>query len=316
MAGILDPKQRILDVILTPNGRRQIRNRTFEIKYASITDKTAYYQTDGVQLLDISNEIQLEAFGGPQDTIIPEIEEFGQIGMFARSSVFATDESGVVIEPKILIREGTIMNALPNETFAIATGSQDIYSGTFSSLDTSINNFKNLKIVKTKDEFFNNSEMKVWPKAIEFNRVYTDESTITNENILNPVIIDSRFRNTRAMSYLPPVDQLGNSIGVYAKYISKPPQTFEELEAELISEAQHQNITINKSSLTVNLLGQVFEIESSKIRKLVIVDAGDFFDSTGNPLARVFYAGHILRDSSDIPKFLRLFSIVFKRKEQ
>ncbi|OUU74622.1 MAG: hypothetical protein CBC29_05710 [Methylococcaceae bacterium TMED69] len=315
MAGILDPKQRILDVILTENGRRQMRNGTFEIKYASVTDKTAYYQTDGEKLLDISEEIQLEAFGGPQDYIIPEIDETGATGLFARSSVFATDDTGQTIEPKILVRDGKVYNALPNETFAIATGSQDIYSGSFSSIDTGLNNFNNLKIVKTKDEFFNNTQMTFSPSVANFSRAFHDDSQVTNENILNPIIIDSRFRNSLSMQYLPPENQTGAALGAYAKYISKSVQTFDEIESEIESEAQHQLIKIDKSSMSINLLGQIFELGNSSIKKLMLVDAGDFYDETNNLQARVYYAGHILRDSSDIPKFLRVFTLIFKRGE-
>ena len=50
MAGILDAKQRIMDVIITTEGRRQVAAGDLQIKFATFTDRSAFYQgnADGV----------------------------------------------------------------------------------------------------------------------------------------------------------------------------------------------------------------------------------------------------------------------------
>ena len=52
MAGMLNQKQRIMDVIITNNGRRQIADGTFEIKYASFSDHGVFYRDDGQGIAD------------------------------------------------------------------------------------------------------------------------------------------------------------------------------------------------------------------------------------------------------------------------
>ena len=44
MAGILNSKTRILDTILTLEGRRQLADGDFQVKYVSFTDGSSFYQ--------------------------------------------------------------------------------------------------------------------------------------------------------------------------------------------------------------------------------------------------------------------------------
>ena len=55
----------------------------------------------------------------------------------------------------------------------------------------------------------------------------------------------------------------------------------------------------------------MFEINSEGVKKLAIIDYGEFHND-GQLEGRVFYLGKIARDVSGTPKFLRLFTLVFK----
>ena len=75
MSGILDHKQRIFDVALTVEGRRQIASGKFVPKYVSFADDTAIYNSDTVSAEDaesgvIAHRFQLEAPTNlPQDVV-------------------------------------------------------------------------------------------------------------------------------------------------------------------------------------------------------------------------------------------------------
>ena len=46
MAGILDNKKRVMDTIVTQEGKRQLASGQFQIKYASFTDGSSFYEGD------------------------------------------------------------------------------------------------------------------------------------------------------------------------------------------------------------------------------------------------------------------------------
>ena len=86
MAGILDPKQRILDIILTTHGRAKIKDGNFDIKYISFSDSCVDYKPDRslddpdpdtVNNLVQPDGLQLEAFSSSRDIIFPEIDRNG-----------------------------------------------------------------------------------------------------------------------------------------------------------------------------------------------------------------------------------------------
>ena len=46
MAGILDSKTRILDFVLTDEGRRQVAKQKLNMSFASFTDGSTFYESD------------------------------------------------------------------------------------------------------------------------------------------------------------------------------------------------------------------------------------------------------------------------------
>ena len=78
MAGILDSKSRVLDVILTQLGRDQISRGEFEISFVTFSDSNVEYKDDGTGVLkSCKDDMFFEAFSSPQDEIIPEIDNSG-----------------------------------------------------------------------------------------------------------------------------------------------------------------------------------------------------------------------------------------------
>jgi hypothetical protein len=80
MSGILDKKSRIIDAMLTSDGRRQMAEGTFEISYVTFTDSGVSYELDaenGHQ--DPTDRIYFEACNLPQDQITFEADDEGKL---------------------------------------------------------------------------------------------------------------------------------------------------------------------------------------------------------------------------------------------
>lgn len=88
MSGILDNKSRIIDAILTIEGRRQMAEGTFEVSYATFTDSGVCYMPDienGHE--DPTNKIYFEATNLPQDQITFEANDEGKLVPFRSQEV-------------------------------------------------------------------------------------------------------------------------------------------------------------------------------------------------------------------------------------
>jgi len=78
MSGILDPKSRVIDAVFTVEGRRQLSEDRFQIKYVTFTDADVVYQPDAADgHIDPAGKIYLEACNLPQDRIVFETDTRG-----------------------------------------------------------------------------------------------------------------------------------------------------------------------------------------------------------------------------------------------
>lgn len=83
MSGILDNKSRIIDAILTTEGRRQLAARTFAVTHVTFSDADVVYRPDETEGHDDpTTKIYLEACNLPQDQIVFEADDEGKINGF------------------------------------------------------------------------------------------------------------------------------------------------------------------------------------------------------------------------------------------
>ena len=76
--GILNKKERVFDVIVTEEGKRQLATGEFKITFASFTDKDVFYQADLNNVQDNANSrLYFETFNKIQDQIIFELDSNG-----------------------------------------------------------------------------------------------------------------------------------------------------------------------------------------------------------------------------------------------
>jgi hypothetical protein len=115
MAGILDSKSRVLDVILTAEGKRQMAEGTFVVKYASFTDREVAYQADSVDgHVDPTGRIYFEAACMPHDQVTFEANDDGKLKPFRDQNYKITSVQGNV--------SGTYSQALLKDGILTAYG--------------------------------------------------------------------------------------------------------------------------------------------------------------------------------------------------
>ena len=92
MAGILDPKERVLDTIITPTGRSQIAAGELKIEYASFSDRQMYYTVESNgEITDPGNRLSFEAYATDADVIIQEISDNVSLAPFKTDSFVLRD---------------------------------------------------------------------------------------------------------------------------------------------------------------------------------------------------------------------------------
>lgn len=94
--GILDKKSRVLDAVLTAEGRRQMAVGTFEVSYVTFTDSGVSYQSDTSEgHVDPTDRIYLEACNLPQDQITFEANDEGNLVPFRKQLPMTTPDANI-----------------------------------------------------------------------------------------------------------------------------------------------------------------------------------------------------------------------------
>ena len=108
MSGILDSKSRIIDAIITSEGRRQLAERTFKVAYVTFTDADVAYIPDAEKgHVDPAGKIYLEAANLPQDQVTFEANDEGKLVPFRKQDVNVKYDGGVSLPGDKL---GTVTN--------------------------------------------------------------------------------------------------------------------------------------------------------------------------------------------------------------
>tara|TARA_R110001592_G_scaffold188358_5_gene433575 strand:+ start:1555 stop:2499 length:945 start_codon:yes stop_codon:yes gene_type:complete len=314
MAGILDVKKRILDAIVTVEGRRQLAKEEFNIRFASFSDEGIFYDSEnGVSARNISNLLVFEVASLPRDTIIPEIDNEGSF------SLSLSDGNKIVNGRKVIsgsydvvtvdsAGRRTVVKATP-----IVTGTLGVYAGSKDIMNTSMNNFSQLNIIGTDDGLLESTF------AVNKNKINLDSKIIkASLSSLKPMLFNDSLNRSVQTRYLSPYTQIKPSsnrkiLGHYPKFTKEPYNNFEALKNQELKDCLSKDeVFILSNASSNNILAQVFEINKSRVDKLSIIDYGEFRDRN-NSVHRVFYLGKPIRDSNGTAKFCRLFTMVFEK---
>lgn len=308
MAGILNNKSRMLDTILTREGRRQIASGDLRIKFVTFTDRHTFYsQEDADASDDADDRIYLEAFHRSQDQIIFETDDEGRFLPFDGADV-------KVRRGKLYRSSGPAHKELVGD---------EVSSAIYELLETSIQNFSDQQVIGTKDIYSdtNGFELTLNNMIFEINDTKPFARNEISEIELEKVeslYQDKRLQHLPFYKYLPPVNKPkagfieGEPLGYYARLNQDPPMSYEDIMEEL---SDKDNITIEylDTSIENNLVMQLLEVKPGGVEKLALIDCGEFPSlSPENDGIRVYFAGKVLEDGNGMQTFVNMFTIMFE----
>ena len=302
MAGILNSKERLMDVLVTPEGRRQAASGQFRIRFASFTDSHTFYESSGSfnRASDSENRIFFEAANRRQHVIVPEIDPgTNTVANSFRGSDF-------IINGKT-IAENTFRVSQSGKSDTLYSGSQFKRQAVPRVLRGISENFSDLRILGTRDIFDDTSEFKISnsptgsfqiqvpgdPNFIRgdsenFENFFSDSLSLLGVLDLETApsfFADRKLAHLPNFNYLPPVNDVEDDapdserlMGDYPVLNRSNVNQVQEMMARL--EARGDALVYRTQFLETsnmnNLVGQIFEFNNrtSEVEKLSIIDAG------------------------------------------
>jgi len=236
MAGILDSKNRIMDVIITQEGRRQISSGRLRAEFISFTDSQAFYEKSLASgSTDASDRIYFEATSKLQDSIVMETDDSGNLMQFDFSP------KHTLIGEQLFTVTTSQLSTTNYQFLLLNTGSSFASVGNLL-VTASINNFKNQLMIGTRNGVNSNlpgDGFDLNKNSIDFTITnYTpfangawDEKV--NIDSIEPLFLDKRLSHLPNFKFLPPVTSTGEQLGNYPDLNEKAPLTYTELLDEL-----------------------------------------------------------------------------------
>lgn len=303
MAGILDPKSRIMDVVLTQQGRRQIASGRMKIEYASFTDLGASYDaTIDYSIEDPSGKVYLEAFSDvSSDMITFETDDTGYLRPFTGDGIAVS-------------AGGNLLSGSMSLTGSISPASDFLLQSITQSLGWN-------QIIGTSDPFAETTGFQVSQPSVTFNvrdgfpfdhsRGDVEYASLDTIESLQD---DMRLSNLPNFKYLPPVNGAGvlagTTLASYPNYNESSDTDRIAMQSRL-SQLESAEITFLETSSENNFIMQAFEISGlSSITKLDAIDYG-YRSALDNPqkLVRTIFLGKVYTDTSSDPTFVNMFTL-------
>ena len=340
MSGILDTKNRVLDTIVTVEGRKQLSQGGIDIAYVSFSDGLTHYAEDvasGSQ--DATQRIFLESCQLPQDQITFQADDSGNVMPFANAGGINTGYGKILDYTYTGVTSSVIGGGSQNVAAARGNNFND-QSDTL--LGSSADNFTKLRVLSTVDPFFEDDGFAAGQTAISF--TINDNKPIRNPaqhavhiTSLDSIFSDPRFSHLPNFKYLPPINRVveesmlweygirdvervrfvGNYVpwGPYSWFFGNA-LGFEQIAFELRYYEQlgyMKQISFDPTSITNNLVCQFFEKNFDTLKKLDIVDYGRHrTGDVSHPTAHVFFCGKVMVDEKGTDTFIHLFTLVFQ----
>lgn len=298
MAGILDGKKRVLDVVLTDIGRDQMNRGEFEVSFVTFSDKGSEYIDDGTGVAaNILDKFYFESYSSPTDEIVPEVSNSGEFLLTKQVSPTMTVNNGVLFEKT-------------------ATGYQQVDA--FTNIDKftklTSNRYSGLQLLRTESQIpdFDTRRDSITMK-------FVDRTIPDNVDALNPILVDQRFTGNINTMYLPPVvNSEGTMTPLRAYNRFGKAHTLDNIVDEVKGKSWSKSRLELGTEFTYenyNILGQVYMKQNQTVKKLLVVDAGEFVDGDNVPILQVYHLGFIFKDENGTSKFSRSFSLFFHNGE-
>lgn len=331
MSGILDNKSRVLDTIVTLEGRRQIASANLRIEYVSFTDAGVHYSADVASgSSDATKVFYLEQCHLPQDQITFESDDSGRLMPFRNSSDLNVKD-GRFLQYEFNSANASLISGTL-ETMSFISGSE-FQEASNVLLASSVENLAKLRIIGSADRLFDDEGFGTSSDAIEF--VVTDKGPITDPQsyVANVDHVDSLFQDIKLsklknFEFLPPINKtfmndedkrdhtLTNEIqlGRYKPWgrTQLNGLTGNQLERELSSYEKSgfsRQISFDPTTSKNSLLGQFFEVSYDTMKKLDVIDFGHYIHNGKKKHA--FFIGKLSVDNNETHVFTHIFTLVF-----
>ena len=309
--GILDPKKRIMDTVLTPTGREHLSKGGLRIAYATITDGQAYYDPSSItgSYDTASDRIYLESPASlPHDTLALTTDDTGDL---IPASTFGYEIS----------TEGTIYGG--GRPIVGLTSGSDFSSAVTSVTDMFKTSLGYNMIVASADPLDDTPDFVINPSQGSFyiENSMAEQLSVTKINTADSLFFDRRFSNKDQFKYLPPIVSNGKNstqLGKFKNLKRSDDFTYSDLKREVFgtnskSIKQRLDIKIQDTSLENDMVVQLFEVTPIGVTKLDAVDFGEVFDPTDRerPQKRIVFFGKVFLDDTETATYANLFTVVF-----
>jgi hypothetical protein len=320
VSGILNSKSRVLDTIITSEGRRQLADGGLRIRYVSFSDAATFYKPDLVSgSQDATTRLYFESCNLPQDQITFQANDSGRLQPFNNSNgVQVTD--GQLIDYSFA-PTSTLVFTGSSDTMYMLSGSA-FASSAGDLLRSSIDNFQKLYLIASHDRLFEDDGFSAGGSSIEYQitrngPIYDSSLYSANVNHLDSLFNDPRFSTLKNFKFLPPLQKGGNQLR--ASETSAPPRPIgnyvpwgyadsQDLKSKLFSELKSyaqagfsRTISFDPTSRSNKLVAQMFEISNNTMKKLDVVA----FDTS------TFFVGKVLLDENGSQTFVHIFTLIF-----
>lgn len=333
MSGILDSKTRIMDVVLTVEGRRQLAAGKFVPQFASFTDRHLFYAKDAVSGSDdASSYIYFEAGNRNQDQIVIENDDSGALVPYDGNTTRVSSDGRVYSASIQTLTAGAeTYNRVNYDAVTSSFGSMfELVSGSI------LVSLTDQQIIRTRFAYERYDEFKLSTGSVTFRRnnfvPFRGTQPTGQVGALDPFIIDRQLSHLDNFQFLAPVyrddSNIQQNLGNYDPIESIDPLTYSELLTSLIGKdpqsplKEKQAVDFAQTSLQSNIFMQIFEGSTTDsngvamLKKLDCIDFGEFKDENDKqrPFKRVFFVGKVYAnensDSYQAPAFVNLFTIV------
>jgi len=316
MAGILDNKTRVMDVVVTAEGKRQIGTGDFKIAYATFTDKNAFYDESSISgsFDSATRRPYIEASSLAFDVITIEKDDNGAVIPFAT----VTDSNG----DRVNATAGTLTK---NGEPAGKTNNKDNQQIVNTILSGTIQNFKKQMIIASKDPLDESETFELSDNIATFN--YGNRGPIVGDDLVSTVdqaasvFTDKRFSNSVNFMFMPPIAKTSQgdvTLGQYTDVREVEQYTYDDVIAEVVGDVPDQpicpfkEIEFTQTSATNDICIQAFEM-GQYLRKLDMVDFGEYYVADDeNPNKHVVFLGKTYVDSYGATNFANIFTIILE----
>jgi hypothetical protein len=293
--GILDPKSRVIDLLLTNEGKRQLVNGQMRVDYISYSDCSINYNDEEIE------KIILEANNLPQDQITPEAD--------------ANELIRKILTSNFKVINGNVYD-LQSQPL-----SGSITSNFFDEItNSSLQNFNKLQIIKSQDSFYDiknlssnilSSSIRITNDDINQNNEVNKPNNSLSVDLMDSIFLDIDASKSKNYLYLPPIDDNNEPLYDYG-FKKGANQILDDNKLnKRLSNKKKIDFKLNSSGKTHIQIFQSEENQISNLKKLDIIKYGDLFDA-GVYKGVAYFVGRLLVDNSGNSTFYRIFTILIK----